>query len=300
MVRLLAMIEGVAARIKIFGLKDQIVGGFTAFHGEFPNGSFMTFCKRDRLRGFEELLRHPARVFLTDFHPDSEQSRLLEGAGKTVVYAEFPRQLLGHFAGFFEKPKIGLRSLLHNGSMILVGDNVSIEPSALIGEGTEIHSHVTIYAGVRIGQRCRISAGCVIGAEGFGYERQVTGGWVRIPHIGGVRIGNNVEIGGNTCIDRGTLADTVIEDGVKIDNLVHIAHNVLVGRDTLVIANSMIAGSVRIGERVWVGPGTSIREQLVIGSDSKIGMGSVVVKDVRPNTLVYGVPARESEESGQR
>ncbi|MBK6527865.1 MAG: hypothetical protein IPG07_21340 [Crocinitomicaceae bacterium] len=106
-------------------------------------------------------------------------------------------------------------------------------------------------------------------------------------------IKSNVEIGNNVCIDRAVLGSTLIGENVKIDNLVHIAHGVSIGKNSLIIANSMIAGSCQIGENVWVAPSSSILQKLVLADNSLIGMGSVVVKNVEANSVVAGVPARK-------
>jgi UDP-3-O-[3-hydroxymyristoyl] glucosamine N-acyltransferase len=110
-----------------------------------------------------------------------------------------------------------------------------------------------------------------------------------------VVIGDNVDIGANTCIDRGSYRDTVIGDGSKIDNLCHIAHNVQIGRDCLIIALSMVAGSVVIGDRSYVAPCSAIREHRTVGEDVFIGLGSVVVSDLESGSSAFGVPARERE-----
>ena len=128
----------------------------------------------------------------------------------------------------------------------------------------------------------------VIGSQGFGFERDADQHPVRLPHIGGVKLGADVEVGAHSCIDKGTVGDTVIGDRVKIDNLVHIAHNVTVGDDTLIAASAMIAGSVTIGERVWIGPGAVVSNGVTIGDDAKVSLGAVVVKDVLPGETVTG------------
>lgn len=111
-------------------------------------------------------------------------------------------------------------------------------------------------------------------------------------HLGGVRIGDHVLVGAMTAIARGALQDTVIEDYVKINNLVHVAHNCHIGRGTLIGACADLSGSLTIGANCWIAPNCSIRQKLVIGEDSTIGIGAVVVKDVAPGTTVYGNPAR--------
>ena len=125
--------------------------------------------------------------------------------------------------------------------------------------------------------------------------RGLGGAFEKFPHVGGVQIGDTVEIGANTCIDKGTLGDTVIGDGSKIDNLVHIAHNVKVGRSCAIIAHCMVGGSTVIGDYSWVAPSSCLRDQLVIGRHATIGLGSVVTKAVADGDTVYGVPARTAE-----
>ena len=160
----------------------------------------------------------------------------------------------------------------------------------------QIHPTASInWSVVSIGQRVRIGAGARIGFDGFGYEKNEGGAWEHFPHIGGVNIGDDVDIGKNTCIDRGTLGDTVIGDGTKIDNLVHVAHNVEIGRNCMIIALTCIGGGVIIGDDSYVGIGSSIRDQVKIGEKTFIGMGAVVVKNVEDNVTVVGNPARRFE-----
>ena len=113
-----------------------------------------------------------------------------------------------------------------------------------------------------------------------------------MPHIGNVHLKENVEVGNNVCIDRAVMGSTLLSENVKVDNLVHIAHGVKIGKNSLIIANSMIAGSVEIGENVWVSPSSSIRQKLIIENDALIGMGAVVVKNVEPSSVVAGNPAK--------
>lgn len=145
---------------------------------------------------------------------------------------------------------------------------------------------------VEIGTNVIIRAGSVIGGEGFGYE-WLDGALINWPHIGKVIINDNVEISHNCCIDRGTLFNTIIYKGVKIGNLVHIAHNVIVGENTMVAPKASIGGSVKIGKRCFIGAGVTIRDGVIIGDKAFIGMGSVVTKNIKPGITVYGNPARE-------
>ena len=174
-----------------------------------------------------------------------------------------------------------------------IGDDVSIGAhvyigAARIGDGSEIHSGVCIYDGVSIGRRVRVFANAVIGADGFGFERDEAGTPIKFPQLGGVVVEDDVEIGAGTCVDRGALSDTVIQRDVKIDNMVHIAHNVIVGNGAIIAANAVVAGSTVLGPRVWVGPSACISNGLSIGADASVTLGSVVTRDVPEGARVTG------------
>ena len=135
-----------------------------------------------------------------------------------------------------------------------------------------------------------IDSGAVIGAAGFGFVRDQSGVPHQFPQLGKVIIEDNVEIGANTCVDRGALDDTIIHKGVKIDNLVQIAHNVEIGEYTYVIANTVISGSVKIGKKCWIAP-SQITNKVTIGNYVTVGFGSVVINSIPDNTVVMGDPA---------
>ena len=153
-------------------------------------------------------------------------------------------------------------------------------------------SAVINYECVELGGNVRIGPNCTIGFEGFGFEPDEDGAYERFPHIGKVIIGDDVEIGANTCIDRGALGDTIIGDGTKIDNLVHVAHNVKIGKNCLIIALTCLGGGVIVEDGSYLGIGSLIRNQMKIGKRAFIGMGAVVVKDVEPEVTVIGNPAK--------
>jgi UDP-3-O-[3-hydroxymyristoyl] glucosamine N-acyltransferase len=168
---------------------------------------------------------------------------------------------------------------------VVIGSGVVIEDDVFIGPNSTI-------ANATIGKGTHIGSNCSIGHDGYGFEKDKNGVWIRFPHLGNVIIGENVEIGSNTCIDRGTIGNTEIGSETKIDNLVHIAHNVIIGENCLLIANSMIGGSAVIGKDVWISPSASLINQIEIGENSLIGMGAVVIRDVSPGMKVAGNPAK--------
>ena len=133
----------------------------------------------------------------------------------------------------------------------------------------------------------------MIGADGFGFAFSDNGLPIKVEHFGGVIIGDRVEIGANTCIDRGTIDNTVIHDDVKIDNLVHIAHNVVLLRGAVVVAGAIICGSARMGEDSYVAPGGIVKNQLQVGNNALVGLGAVVTKPVDDGSVVAGIPAKE-------
>jgi UDP-3-O-[3-hydroxymyristoyl] glucosamine N-acyltransferase len=185
-----------------------------------------------------------------------------------------------------------------------IGDDVKIYPQVFIGDdvvighGTLIFAGVKIYSGVRIGQNCIIHAGAVIGSDGFGFAPQADGSYFKIPQRGSVLIEDHVEIGANTCIDRATMGQTIIKRGVKLDNLVQIAHNVQVGQDSVMAAQSGIAGSGILGERCVVGGQVAIVGHLSIANGTKIGGQSGVTRSIKEeNTDVNGTPAHSLKDN---
>lgn len=166
----------------------------------------------------------------------------------------------------------------------VVGALCVVEARAQIGANTVLKAHVTVGENCRVGDNCILHSGVVIGADGFGFAPQTSAAgkkWVKIEQLGAVHIGNHVEIGANTCVDRGALHDTIIEDGVKLDNLIQIGHNVRIGRHTVIAAASAVAGSTEIGEFCTIGGCVSIAGHLSIAPHTEISGASVVTHSIR-------------------
>jgi UDP-3-O-[3-hydroxymyristoyl] glucosamine N-acyltransferase len=174
------------------------------------------------------------------------------------------------------------------GEEVLIGANCYVGRGVRIGRGTRLAPNVTIYAGCVLGENCIIHAGAVIGSDGFGFAREAGGRWVKIPQIGQVVIGNDVEIGANTSIDRGALEDTVISDGVKLDNQIQVAHNVHIGEHTAVAGSSGIAGSAKIGARCMIGGQGGISGHITIADDVIVSGCTMISKSVKTAGVYTG------------
>lgn len=184
--------------------------------------------------------------------------------------------------------ELGENVVLHAGCV--VGDRVCI------GDGTVLHPRVTVYYDCQIGARCIIHSGAVIGSDGFGFAPDGEN-WVKIPQIGRVLIGSDVEIGANTTVDRGAIDDTVIEDGCKLDNLVHIGHNCVVGKNTVLAGCVGVAGSTVFGEHCIVGGAGMISGHLNIASGTTISGGSTLMKSIaKPGVYTSVFPIDTHEE----
>jgi UDP-3-O-[3-hydroxymyristoyl] glucosamine N-acyltransferase len=161
-----------------------------------------------------------------------------------------------------------------------IGPLCVVERGARIGAGTVLKARVVVGEACVIGERCIIHPGAVIGADGFGFAPDGSGGWEKIEQLGAVRIGDDVEVGANTCIDRGALQDTVIEDGVKLDNLIQVGHNVRIGRHTAIAGCAGIAGSATIGAYCTIGGAAMILGHLTLADHVNISAGSFVARSI--------------------
>ncbi len=183
--------------------------------------------------------------------------------------------------------RIGARTVI--GANSVVGDHVRIGADCLL------HANVTLYHGCEVGERCILHAGCVIGADGFGFAPN-EGKWEKIPQIGRVLIGNDVEVGAGTTIDRGALEDTVIEEGVKLDNLIQIAHNVRIGAHTAIAACTGIAGSAKIGRNCMIGGAAMIVGHVEIADGTRISTNTLITQSLpKSGTYTSALPFSEHE-----
>lgn len=191
---------------------------------------------------------------------------------------------VGAFTYISEQSSIGSHTILHQ--QVFIGPNVKI------GKNCVLHSGVKIYKDCVIGDHCIIHSNTVIGSDGFGFSPNATGSFDKIPQLGNVVIGNHVEIGSNVCIDRATIGSTLIHDGVKLDNLIQIAHNVEIMENTVIAAQSGVSGSTKIGKNCMIGGQVGFVGHIEIAAGTKVQAQSGVNKSItQPNTAVYGSPA---------
>jgi UDP-3-O-[3-hydroxymyristoyl] glucosamine N-acyltransferase len=220
------------------------------------------------------------------------QSPIASGVHPTAIVAPLARIAPGVSIG----PYAVIGEDAHVGEGTQIGPHSVVAAGCWIGANCRIHPRVTLYGGVRVGDRTEIHAGAVIGADGFGYARGEGRYW-KFPQIGIVEIGDDVEIGANTTIDRGSLGDTRIGDGVKLDNLVHVGHNCHIGAHTVIAALTGISGSCVFGKNVVIGGQAGFGEQVHLEDGAVIGGQSGVLggKIVRSGQTVWGTPARSMD-----
>ena len=193
--------------------------------------------------------------------------------------------------------KLYLGSFSYVGQNVIIGNNVKIYPNCFIGDNVVIGDNCIFFAGVKIyseteiGSNCNFHSGCVVGSDGFGFAPTEDGTFSKIPQIGNVVIGDDVNVGANSTIDRATLGSTIIGKGVKLDNHIQIAHNVEIGENTVIAAQTGIAGSTKIGNNCMIGGQVGFAGHIVIGNNVRIQAQSGVGKNVKDGEILQGSPA---------
>ncbi len=258
----------------------------------------LVFCNREDEAAIKAVLKSRAKIIICN----SELKKALDSyflEDKVFLITPKPRLLMCLLLAQFEEisPIYSQKDRIHPQARIAedvkIGPGVVIGPDVEIGRGCVIGPN-TVIDRATIGKDCRIGFNCSIGGEGFGHEvDEDTGEVIKFPHFGRVIIGDRVELCANCGIARGTLKDTILEDDVKLDNLVHVAHNCHVKKGALLTANAMLAGGVVVGEYAWIAPNTALNNGIIFGRCSMTGLGASVTKSVGDNELVVGVPARK-------
>jgi UDP-3-O-[3-hydroxymyristoyl] glucosamine N-acyltransferase len=290
---------------KYLSIEDIVLGNLD---NKFSNLADAAHINEESLDWIHSSNRHPyqylliskANVIIAPISIADEIGSEIEG--KTIILTKNVMLLFSRITRdlFVKMPEPGIHPTTYIHPEAIIGENVHIGAFCYIGKcsigaDTIILNNVTIEDGVTIGENVYIKNGARIGQTGFGFVKNDIGEWEKFPQMGKVIIQDNVEIGANTCIDRGALSTTVIGYGTKIDNLGEIAHNVQIGKNCIITGNVCIGGSCIIGDDVWIGPSVTINNGLKIGSKSFISIGSVIIKNLPPSSDVIGNPAEPKE-----
>ena len=284
---------------KIIGDSDFLIEGICSIKNGKVN--HITYLKNASYKKY--LKKSNATVFIidNDFKEISEKKIYIKVNNSGLAFIKVLKHFKKKSITNNKKNYISNAKILDNvnlGKNVHIGRNSIIYPGCYLGDNSKVgensilYPNTIIYNNVEIGNNCVIDAGCIIGADGFGLI-QDNGVSYNIPHIGKVLIGDNVTIGSNTCIDRGTIDSTVIGDNVKIDNMVQIAHNVKISNNCLIAGQVGIAGSTVLYENVKIGGGASIIDNLEIGKNSVILGNSFVWKNIKENSFISGDPAED-------
>ena len=222
------------------------------------------------------------------------------GKKQQFIFLDNPRLAFVHITNqiYNKKTMVGISSHAIISESAKIGSNCYIGHYATIGDNCMVGDNTVICDKVTLVQNCSIGNGCIIqpcvtmGADGFAFERHPNGDLERFPHLRGVRIGNNVEICANTNIARGSLSDTTIGEGTKVDALVQIAHNVKIGKNSEITTGTIIGGGTSIGDMTWTGLNSTLKDNIKVGNNVLVGAGAAVIKDVSDGDVVAGVPAK--------
>ncbi len=254
---------------------------------------------------FQKLIVAQASLIVLDssiFYILDEQTK--KNIKAVLVISDTPKNTFVDCLNVFfkenEQSTVHPTAIIHASSKIgentSIGSYTTIDENVTIGKNCSIGANTHIQKGTIIGDNVVIRSNVTIGNWGFGFVKDEAGANVNFPHYGNVVIEDDVQIGSSTCVDRGSLGDTIIKKGVKIDNLVHVAHNVYIGENSLIIACTMIGGSTIIGDNCWVAPSVTLRNGIKIGENTTLGMGCIVTKDIPSNATVAGAPAMPIED----
>lgn len=257
----------------------------------------LAFCWYDDEKGASYIRESNAGVILCK---SEMQGMVHPRVGQLLVFTDNPRLAFVRVLGRMQDEKrpagIARTAVISRGARIgkdcYIGEYVVIGDNCEIGDNTAIYDRVSLVRNCFVGRNCVIQSGASIGSDGFAYERHGTGELEKFPHRGSVRIGDNVEICANCSIARGSLSDTIIGDGSKLDALVHIAHNVVIGKNCELTAGTVIGGSTTVGDMCWTGLNSTLKDQIRLGNNVVVASGASVIHDVQDGDVVAGVPAK--------
>jgi UDP-3-O-[3-hydroxymyristoyl] glucosamine N-acyltransferase len=258
----------------------------------------VSFCWYDGERALSLISNSSAGIILCKKSLEGHISKL--PLQKQILFVDDPRLAFIQVIEVMQKKerKTGISSTAiisdtaKIGSNCYIGEYSIIRDNCVIGDNTTIGDRVTLLEDCSIGNNCILQSGVVVGSDGFSFERNYKGELKHFPHSNGVKIGNNVEIYAHSAIARGILSDTIIGDGTKIDTFVHVAHNVVIGKNCEIISGTILGGSVSTGDMCFIGMNSSIKNNLKIGNNVIVAAGAVVIKNVEDNDIVAGNPAK--------
>jgi len=271
---------------------DEEIVGISSIN-KAKKGQF-SFCSQNNEKGLDITKKSKASLIIC---PEDFQKKL--GKNSSYIFVKDPRLLfLRTVKEFFEEEELigidksAIVETQNIGKNVYIGPFVYIAKDVKIGNNTKILANVSILSNSKIGNNVTISESSVIGAKGLGPQRNKNKKLERFPQLGGTIIEDDVEIGANVCVMRGTIEDTIIQKGVHIAPLVNIGHNAKIGKNCYITPHAIISGSSIIGENSFVGAGSFIRDQIKIGKNVKIGMGAVITKNIPNNVTVIGNPGK--------
>lgn len=281
---------------KVHNFRETFLSKISSLDNPTDNSIF--FIKKLTEKNLEIIEKVKGSVFFVNEAKVSEKNIIVETANPRLDFTRFIEHIYNNFDDEYAVEGLDLRdsnivisksAKVHESVKIF--PNVYIGPNTTIGENTLIYPNVSIIGNTSIEANCSIGANTVIGNHGFGGERGENDEIFMMPHLGGVIIDKNVRIGANNTIVSGTINPTRIGEYTKLDDHVHFAHNCVAGKSCFITASAQFSGSVVLGDRVWIGPNTSIIQGVKIENDATIGIGAVVTKNVSEKQVVAGNPA---------
>ena len=291
-------IEDILATRKIdyvlAGKKNQVTGVSSL---QEANENDLSFCSSRGDKAIKEIAASRAALI---FCNSDLKGRIAPGTSQGLIFVDNPRlsfiRTVNHIHAESVQRGVSSRAVVAKsariGSNCRIGDFAIIGEDCIVGDNTIIEDRVTLVKQCRVGRNCTIQSDVVIGHDGFAYERLPDGGLEKFPHLKGVIIGDNVDITSGCRIARGSLSDTEIGDGTKLDALAYVAHNVKIGKNCLLTGGAMIGGTARIGDQCWIGLNSSIKQKVRIGKKAIVAAGAVVLDDVDEEDIVAGIPAK--------
>lgn len=232
------------------------------------------------------------RGFTFPFKTSASEISFIEVGNPKLEFINVLREFFVEEALHIIHPKAIIEEGAVIGKNVAIGANTIIGSGTVIGENTIVGRNVVVSGKVKIGRNCVVKDNATIGSEGFGFEYNELDIPIHVPQIGEIIIGNNVWIGSSTTVEKPATNQTIIENHVKIDDLVQIGHNCIIGDKSLIMAGVILSRGVKIGKKCWISPNATIKDDIVIGDMSQVGLGAVVLRDVPSHSVFVGNPAR--------